>query len=382
MARDLQQVLQKTLNEVVNEDAEGNPCVICLESITEPTVAKPCNHTNFDYLCLINWLEQRPHCPLCNAQIKSVQYDLKTPSPKTYNVPITEPVKGQGQRSSFPHPRARTSRPRPVPRQTPLPSDSLSVRRNVYANQLYSLRVGTNRLSQYNEVLPEYFNRDEALVSRARKWIRRELQVFSFLNPEPERDETSLNNVPRPGQQRLENRRANNAEFLLEYIIAILRTVDIKDSAGQAEELLKDFLGRENARLFLHELLAWLRSPYTSLENWDRHVQYRNTSRSSSIRGMRRSSQNYEQPRRSASPQNYNHSLSEPPIELSASDVRRDFSMPGSDSGGNRGSRRDNGQSHHRRVSLKGGNDRSLFERVSRPDQSTLHSRRDARSNQ
>lgn len=114
------------------------------------------------------------------------------------------------------------------------------------------------------------FNRDEELVSRARKWIRRELRVFEFLHP----NNSSETTVTRPGQQRLENRRGNNAEFLLEYIIAILRTVDVKGSAGQAEELLRDFLGRDNASLFLHELQAWLRSPYTSLEDWDRNVQY------------------------------------------------------------------------------------------------------------
>lgn len=122
---------------------------------------------------------------------------------------------------------------------------------------------------------PEQFNRDEALVSRARKWIRRELQVFSFLNPEAATEETrGQERLPRTGHQRLENRRANNAEFLLEYVIAILRTVDLKGSAGQAEELLRDFIGRDNARLFVHELLAWLRSPYMSLHDWDRHVQY------------------------------------------------------------------------------------------------------------
>lgn len=154
------------------------------------------------------------------------------------------------------------------------------MRRNVYRNQLYSLRVGSNRLSQYSEVTPEHFNRDEALVSRARKWIRRELQVFSFLNPETEAEQSrNQERVPRPGHQRLDDRRANNAEFLLEYVIAILRTVDIKGSAGQAEELLRDFVGRDNARLFLHELLAWLRSPYISLEDWDRHVQYPRTPR-------------------------------------------------------------------------------------------------------
>jgi len=60
----------------------------------------------------------------------------------------------------------------------------------------------------------------------------------------------------------------------LEYIVAILKTVDIQGSGGQAEDMLHEFLGRDNTRLFLHELRAWLRSPYTSLDDWDRHVQY------------------------------------------------------------------------------------------------------------
>lgn len=61
-----QEILQKTLKEVADEEAEdADPCVICLETITEPSVAVPCNHSNFDYLCLVSWLEQQPSCPLC-----------------------------------------------------------------------------------------------------------------------------------------------------------------------------------------------------------------------------------------------------------------------------------------------------------------------------
>ena len=56
--------------------------------------------------------------------------------------------------------------------------------------------------------------------------------------------------------------------------MAILKTVDIQGSGGQAEDLIQEFLGRDNTRLFLHELRAWLRSPYISLEDWDRTVQY------------------------------------------------------------------------------------------------------------
>jgi hypothetical protein len=56
--------------------------------------------------------------------------------------------------------------------------------------------------------------------------------------------------------------------------VAILKTVDIQGSGGQAEEMLQEFLGRENTRLFLHEMRAWLRSPFINLEDWDRNVQY------------------------------------------------------------------------------------------------------------
>ncbi|KAI4087266.1 MAG: hypothetical protein LQ339_008923 [Xanthoria mediterranea] len=109
-------------------------------------------------------------------------------------------------------------------------------------------------------------------MRRARKWIRRELQVFDFLNIAGQEEEAGI------------MRRTNNSEFLLEYIVAILKTVDVKGSGGQAEDMLQEFLGRENTQLFLHELKAWLRSPYTSLEDWDRHVQYADTQARSSGR--------------------------------------------------------------------------------------------------
>ena len=51
--------------------------------------------------------------------------------------------------------------------------------------------------------------------------------------------------------------------------------MDLKGSQGQAEELIAEYLGRSNARLFLHELQAWLRSPFEKIGEWDRAVQYR-----------------------------------------------------------------------------------------------------------
>ncbi|OJJ99349.1 hypothetical protein ASPACDRAFT_1870539 [Aspergillus aculeatus ATCC 16872] len=306
-----QAILQRTLQEVAQEESENeaNPCVICLEPISETAIAVPCKHANFDFLCLVSWLEQRRNCPLCKSDVSAVRYNLDSPQgTKIYHLPPAPPANTNTSSSYLPaspihhHPARRPRRARSPANRPPLqdqPSDDpLRRRQHIYRHQLYSLRVGSNRLSQYRELTPDRFNREEELVSRARKWIRRELKVFAFLNPSSELSAAEHNEgigrgagelrstaqrqqsaPPRAGQQRLENRRGNNAEFLLEYIIAILRTVDIKGSAGQAEELLRDFLGRENARLFLHELQAWLRSPYTSLEDWDRHVQYEDVSR-------------------------------------------------------------------------------------------------------
>lgn len=91
-------------------------------------------------------------------------------------------------------------------------------------------------------------------------FLRRELKVFSFLDTA---------RAPRGG----------NREFLLEYIVAVLKSNEVKGANGQAENLLTEYLGRENARLLLHELEAWLRSPFASLEEWGAQVQYRDDER-------------------------------------------------------------------------------------------------------
>ncbi|RAO72155.1 uncharacterized protein BHQ10_008167 [Talaromyces amestolkiae] len=264
-----QEILNKTLQEIALEDEDGtSPCVICLDAVSEAAIAIPCKHDNFDFLCLASWLQQRRVCPLCKTELTAIKYDLQSPQgPKLYALPPPQDrvAVAETHAPRGPHLNRQRSRRRPFQHRapyTPDTEDALARRRHVYRNQLFSLRVGSNRLSQYRELTPQLFNRDENLVSRARKWIRRELQVFEFLNPDDTEAEEQSGGRPRPGEQRLQNRRANNAEFLLEYVIAILRTVDIKGSAGQAEELLQEFIGRSNARLFLHELNSWLRSQF------------------------------------------------------------------------------------------------------------------------
>lgn len=286
------QVLQTTLAEItstratVAEQPAPECCVICLEELSEPSAAQPCGHANFDFICLTSWLAVDPKCPLCKAAVLRVRYTDST-GPKTYTVPQKDPTTSASTTSSsssssstsrssqttFQHyflnrnhnPRRRGSRaPHNSPPPSPSPSAALLRRRQIYTQNLYSLHIGANPLSRYRSgPTPSDFVSDADLVSRARTFIRRELQVFSFLSdPSPSSSSPSA------------ERRANNVEFLLEYAIAILKTVDMQGAAGQAESMLADFLGRDSARLFLHELRAWLRSPCLSLEAWDRSVQY------------------------------------------------------------------------------------------------------------
>lgn len=124
------------------------------------------------------------------------------------------------------------------------------------------MHVGSNPYSGYRDVTPRMIARDEDLQSKARTWIRRELRVFTFLQTDPAGSSSDAATT------------SSNAEFLLSYIVSILKSVDIKSSSGHAENLLAEIVGREPAKLFLHELNAWLRSPHSRLKDWDEAVQY------------------------------------------------------------------------------------------------------------
>ncbi|PTB44513.1 hypothetical protein M441DRAFT_350549 [Trichoderma asperellum CBS 433.97] len=248
-------VLQNTLQEVAAREQSDNAtkcCVICLDTVSDVCELLPCGHDSFDYVCILNWLYDKPLCPLCKRDVTKVQRGPPERRETTIIEPKPQPssTTTYSHQPSFPRPRARAAR---TPRFT--------------AHNNAAERVQTLRRDVY---LHKRFSNDEHLVSRARMWIRRELQVFSFLTAE-EPASTSATSRPDEAQAR---RRANNAEFLLEYIVAILKTVDIMGSAGQAEDMLSEFLGRDNTRVFLHELRSWLRSPFTKLEDWDRAVQY------------------------------------------------------------------------------------------------------------
>ena len=155
------------------------------------------------------------------------------------------------------------------------PDPHFARRKHVYRDKLYSRHVGSNPISRFQDPTPSNFNSNPELVSRARTWIRRELRVFDELLADNIGFEASFpclpdTDPPIPAYMGT----IGSQEALILHISSILKTVDIRGSRGLAEELLGEYIGLENARLFLHELHSWLRSPYSHLEEWDRHVQY------------------------------------------------------------------------------------------------------------
>jgi hypothetical protein len=150
--------------------------------------------------------------------------------------------------------------------------------------------VGANAYSGYRpSITPSIFTRSPELQRKARIFLRRELQVFPFLSP----NHTSFG---------IGDRRATNTEFLLEYIIAVLKVWDMKShnegqnmdldqtepgggtgvgngngdgvGTGRAVQLVGDYLGRDVTRRLFRELEMWLRSPFQKLGEWDGSVQY------------------------------------------------------------------------------------------------------------
>jgi hypothetical protein len=271
-------------------DDREDSCVICLSSVTERAITVPCNHYTFDFVCLVSWLQERSTCPLCRisthlrdllflisnpgkSNVTAVQYDWRSPSDyKSYTVPCSHPPsRNDGIRSRTDRPGSLFApyglprRPRGTrrPYSPPVEDPALRRRREVYQRKLYSLHVGSNPFSGYRDITPDMIAHSPDMQSKARAWIRRELRVFTFLYENPTGSSSSG-----PATT------SSNAEFLLSYVVSILKMVDLKASHGHAENLVAEFLGRENSRLFLHELNAWLRSPYTKVEEWDQDVQY------------------------------------------------------------------------------------------------------------
>ena len=283
----ISRVMRRTVEKAakVSTTAQTGHCTVCLEEdVTDPCETRPCGHHEGCWDCVRICASRIRHCTLCRAEIDCVIRESTGERFDPAAEDCADPGQGNVQSSASTLESVYlTGYWEPTPLHARSHGSSVldgldravERRRNVYFHHRYSKHVGSNRYSKYREITPQMFLRDPTLVSRARMWIRRELLVFSFLQPEQPNPTATRGDLSKR-RQRIDpsRRRAQNAEFLLEYIIAILKTMDIQGSAGEAENMISEYLGRQDTQLFLHELRAWLRSPYTRLEQWDEAVQY------------------------------------------------------------------------------------------------------------
>ncbi|KAK6537941.1 hypothetical protein TWF694_010837 [Orbilia ellipsospora] len=236
-------------------DRQQESCCICLTAISSTTraVATPCLHACFDFSCLVTWLEgAQRSCPVCKQAVESVKYnfDPKGTGFQKYHIKSTasngSTSTSQNNNTNF-HRRTEIHRRHAIVNSNK-PADDIPRRRFIYKHRLRSLHIGVNRKSRFANYTPRSVRRDAELLSKAKAFIRRELEVFEWTE--------------------------DSREWLVEYILAIVKTVELKGAEGRAEELVGEFLGKEFAGVFVHELHAFLRSPFLRVRDFDGWAQY------------------------------------------------------------------------------------------------------------
>ncbi|KAK6516583.1 hypothetical protein TWF506_006486 [Arthrobotrys conoides] len=243
----------------ISSDVKRNleSCCICLAAVTSTTraVATPCLHACFDFSCLVTWLEgAQSTCPVCKQAVESVKYnfDAKGTGFQKYRIKSSEAsTSSKSSISRNSHRRAEIRRLNHASSSSSSLgglADDIPRRRFVYKHRLRSLHIGSNPSSRFKTCTPAMVRSSPTLISKAKSFIRRELEVFDWTE--------------------------GNREWLVEYIVGILKTVRLKDASGKAEDLIEEFLGREFAGVFLHELDAFLRSPFGRVREWDRWAKY------------------------------------------------------------------------------------------------------------
>ncbi|BGP23306.1 hypothetical protein JCM10295v2_002201 [Rhodotorula toruloides] len=254
----------------VNEEDEEELCAICLSPIENRTVIFPCHHGQFCWQCIRAWTDQSRKCPLCLGPIEHLIHNIR--SSKDYQTHYLLPLHTIASSSSaddlLP---ARGSR-RPAVNPT-LPRHALygrnryssaarlndldettwrereeeralERRRFIYREGLYAKHVASNRYTGFKPFTPQTFASNPDLKARVIKFIRRELQVFP----------------------------AVDVAFLTTYLVSIASQLDLRSAA--AIRLVSDFLSEQDAQHLVHEIVTFARSPFASLEGYDRFVQY------------------------------------------------------------------------------------------------------------
>ncbi|GAA5991348.1 hypothetical protein JCM5350_006992 [Sporobolomyces pararoseus] len=261
------QVAREDAKEDANEEEDHDElCAICLAPIDNKTVVFPCHHGQFCWNCIRAWTDQSRKCPLCLGPIEHLIHNIRsTKDYSTYHLLPLHTLTASSSSSILPAPRSRrpptasssSSLPRhalygrqamqnldtPTPRER-LEEIALERRKYIYREGLYAKHVASNRYTGFKPFSPQTFSLNSDLKAKVIKFIRRELQVFP----------------------------AVDISFLTTYLISIASQLDLRSPA--ALRLVSDFLSESDAQHLVHEIVTFARSPFTSLEGYDRFIQY------------------------------------------------------------------------------------------------------------
>ncbi|KZT35966.1 hypothetical protein SISSUDRAFT_1008095 [Sistotremastrum suecicum HHB10207 ss-3] len=191
-------------------DTEPENCIICLQPITDNVVLPACGHRGCCFQCMLLWIatsstvasghgKSSRRCPLCNTPIGNHiihgirgQYDferhwLAPPSSPTARPSTSNETHADNAsvRTGQIGPRRGITR---VDRRQQVVDElerAIERRRHIYRHGMFVKHIASNRHTQYKPTLtPSRFAASPDLISRATKFIRRELRVWNGLDVE------------------------------------------------------------------------------------------------------------------------------------------------------------------------------------------------------
>ncbi|KAK4050916.1 hypothetical protein OIO90_004892 [Microbotryomycetes sp. JL221] len=257
---------QRHQDEKDEDEDEQEHCAVCLSPIVNQTIISPCMHGQFCFTCIKAWSDQSRKCPLCLGKIVQLFYNIRsttdysifylhrmtTSAADDYAQAFDRPTTSSGiVHSTLPR-HALYGRRTSSKQSTTTNEDdivkreerALERRRYIYREGLYAKHVASNRFTGFKPFTPQQFANNPELKAKVIKFVRRELQVFPNVD----------------------------VSFLTTYIVSICSQLDLRSSS--VIRLLSDFISPQDAEHLSHEILMFARSPFQTLEGFDRMIQY------------------------------------------------------------------------------------------------------------
>lgn len=268
-------------NDDEEEEDEEN-CLICLGDIVNQSVLPKCLHSLFCFDCIIKWISIHRRCPLCSTAIEgyiihSIQSDTdyirhyipslnNASQEKDFNEGAVDPLRLQADLSQAEARRVRRQLQQRVTIDQTLSTrrsssssrmgsgvdatatewgqdrveerqrdaianwdQRLYFRRRVYRERLYCQHIGTNSISRLSPPFSHsIISTSKSIESNLLNFIRRELLAYPL---------------------------TIDVDFLSRYIIHVFKTFDCK--SDEAINLMAEFLGKEGAQHFCHEVYSF-----------------------------------------------------------------------------------------------------------------------------